>query len=1542
MMSLESTFAAPPKAARQAVKPVESETSDSASAEDDGADKVANIRLNYMDASWSKVLKEVAEATDTELVADVLPTSTKKFSRWDLKRHTRAETLKILNEALAPDNFKLQFKGRLLILTQHKEKAHHEYPAAVLRGGRRDVVNSDSGIQTASAESTSDEASSEENEGVGRTIGLNYVDASWFKVLKDFAAATNTELVADRVPARKYNRWDLKRYSKTDALKILNQALQPENFRLQFKGRFLILNNLKDLGHEYPAAVLRGDSREGSQENREEGKHDAGVKTAAGEKDNRRPKKGAVRHASGEVEEQLPATRETAQEAPSEPVETTVRLKSRDALSISKIMYKAFKPHVEEVDDGDGPQGLRGFLVRRLAPQRGATGTDGSSGSPELPVQFSIGMDRNKNHLIVQASPQETKSIVKFIRTLDAAPKNPQAAVRAVKTTKDAGKIALALQPELDRLSGATRKVAKTKARLDGDDDNQDGDLNTEANEPEAEQPRQRSSTRRGAARGETQDVAKSGSPQALLGSLKGEVRVESVPELGILVITGNQNDVEAVQEVIQEIERLSKGTAPEVRLALLRHVSSEALAALLTTVYERLGNVRNSAVQQSQAISVFPVSRPNAVLVVASKVDMDNVFGLIDDLDQPSDPETEFMVYRLKYAVPSQVVDKVEALYPPQQQAATQNQGTVGLLPRVRIIDDLRTNSVIVQARPRDLREVVHLIEKLDAKDSDSHQIINIFPLNYAVADEVAFTVSSSIQNVLGPSRATAAPTTGQPGQGGQQGANQAGAGAQGQGAAELREVKSTILEFLDKDGTEGRAVRSGILSDIRMTADLRTNSIVVTAPEDSMEFVAMLIKRLDRPSPMMAEIKVFKLKNADATSVQTLLERLFGIQRTGQQGGQGAQGGQQAGQGAVPGLLLAGSEDSSSMLIPLRFSVDVRTNTVIAIGGGGAMVVVDAVVQQLDATDIPQRQNEVYRLKMNAAAQVATAISQFLQTQQQALTAQTDLLSPFEQIEREVIVVAEPNSNSVLISATPRFFKDIKDLIVKLDRTPQQVLIQALIVEVALTNTDEFGMELGLQDSLLFRRSSIPAPVVVTQSVQAPNGNTTQTQNIISETANPGYLFNGANTQLGNNTFNGVSNPSNVAGQALTGFNTLLTNSSLGYGGLILQAGSENINFLLRALAARVRVDVLSRPQIRALDNQQSQIQVGQEIPRINGFTQTGTAGAIVPTVQQRSLGIILQVLPRISPDGLVIMSVQARKDSLDANSVSLGTSTAGTAITSPIVNTTNAQTVVAVNSGQTVILGGMITKQDNVEERKVPILGDIPILGRAFRYDYKQMKRTELLIFLTPRIVKNDEEAEMFKQIEMERMNFIESEAERIHGPLYSMPEYCPPAGDAGSTLPLPDAPAGPEMPSSSNRSEPVPPPPDAKIPGSASTRKNREPHPMPAVDDEEDLDAGYVQTSYRVPQDAVPAKRIGSAIGKSSPLSGKTGPATGKSNPANGKPKATSGNTSPAMSGSKSSKDSDKSALATAKVPTKQKPQKGAVKKKPNPDAERDDS
>jgi type II secretory pathway component GspD/PulD (secretin) len=147
---------------------------------------------------------------------------------------------------------------------------------------------------------------------------------------------------------------------------------------------------------------------------------------------------------------------------------------------------------------------------------------------------------------------------------------------------------------------------------------------------------------------------------------------------------------------------------------------------------------------------------------------------------------------------------------------------------------------------------------------------------------------------------------------------------------------------------------------------------------------------------------------------------------------------------------------------------------------------------------------------------------------------------------------------------------------------------------------------------------------------------------------------------------------------------------------------------------------------------------------------------------------------VTPRITPDGIIAMNVFADKSSLAATGVPIFVNPDGSTIESPIIDQSQAQTTVNVPNGQTIVIGGMITRSDASTEAKVPWLGDLPIIGQAFRYDSSASNRTELLIFLTPRIVLSDLDSELIKQVESERMHVIESDAEELHGPLFSVPE------------------------------------------------------------------------------------------------------------------------------------------------------------------------
>ena len=248
--------------------------------------------------------------------------------------------------------------------------------------------------------------------------------------------------------------------------------------------------------------------------------------------------------------------------------------------------------------------------------------------------------------------------------------------------------------------------------------------------------------------------------------------------------------------------------------------------------------------------------------------------------------------------------------------------------------------------------------------------------------------------------------------------------------------------------------------------------------------------------------------------------------------------------------------------------------------------------------------------------------------------------LVSNVEQLEREVIVIPDTISNNLLVSSSPRYFPDILQMIKKLDAEPKQVVIQALIVEVQLANTDEFGIELGLQSPVLFDRSLKQAPTVQTTTTTAVTGLQTSTQTVLSDEGTPGFNFNNPGVPLGNNVFSTIpgatGSPGIVGGQSLTNFSLGRTNSQLGYGGLVLSAGSSSVNALLRALASKTKIQILSRPQIRALDSQMAEVFVGQTIPTVTSFQTNATTGVISPTLTQRETGIGMQVTSRAHQPG------------------------------------------------------------------------------------------------------------------------------------------------------------------------------------------------------------------------------------------------------------------------------------------------------------------
>lgn len=709
--------------------------------------------------------------------------------------------------------------------------------------------------------------------------------------------------------------------------------------------------------------------------------------------------------------------------------------------------------------------------------------------------------------------------------------------------------------------------------------------------------------------------------------------------------------------------------------------------------------------------VAVVPLIKPNSLLLIGWGDAVAAIKVLIQQLDTPVAAESQSRIFRLKHAAPAEI----------QQTLLTFFSNRGGLGPRIQLATDARTNSLIVYAAPRDLEEIAKLIADIDRPGGEAINRARLFRIENALAGDVAETLQRAIQAVGNGDRAA-------------------------------------VLELQTFDAEGQQILRSGTLRGVQITPNVGNNTIVVTSPIENLELIAALIKQLDTPAGQ-AKIKVFRIVNGDAAALVQTLRSLIPSQTGGTVG--------------TPQLGASGEAG----LAPLRFSVDARSNSIIATGSEGDLRIVEALLAKLDQSTSMQRQTAVYRLKNSPAIDVANAVNQYLFNRRQLESAAPGQTNPFAEIEREVVVVPEPIANKLILAATPRYFEEIQRLIEKLDESPPQVMIQVLIAEVALNDADEFGVELGLQDSVLFDRSLLGDLITTTVNEQTstPAGIVTTTQDVIQAATNiPGFAFNSTQPLGNSGSSNALANAGNVGGQGISNFAVGRANDQLGFGGLVLSASSKNVNVLLRALRESRRVDVLSRPQIRTLDNQPAYIQVGQRVPRIVGSTvnQNGQSNS----VSLENVGLILGVTPRVSPDGTVVMEIDAEKSSLgpEQDGIPVAVSVDGTVIRSPRVDTTTAQATVSAADGETIVLGGLITENGQYVHRSVPVLGEIPILERFFRFDSHLKRRTELLIILTPRVIRSPEDSEQVRQLEMSRMSWCACDVYRLMDDIGYRPE------------------------------------------------------------------------------------------------------------------------------------------------------------------------
>ena len=778
-------------------------------------------------------------------------------------------------------------------------------------------------------------------------------------------------------------------------------------------------------------------------------------------------------------------------------------------------------------------------------------------------------------------------------------------------------------------------------------------------------------------------------------GSLVGSVQVEILDGIDVLILRGNRRDVDQVARIIEEIEQLSVETKPAITVHHLSHVDCLAVAEMVNQLYEDALSARQGSV------SITALVKPNALLLVGRDENVATVVDLVKQLDRPVEPETQFQVFRLEHAGAEAARELIEQFY--------KERG--GLGTKVLVTADYRTNALIVQAGPRDLVEVRAMLARLDVGDSRVVNEVRIFKLNNSIAEDLQPVLEAAIMG-------------------------------DGTGQGQPGDEKSIGLRFVTVDTKGQRLLKSGILTDVRVTADNNANALVVSAPADSMPLIEALVQELDQLPAVEAQIKVFTIVEGDATNLMEMLEALFGTTSQGRASSQPP--------------VRTGAVEGDSSLVQLRFAVDARTNSIIATGSIGDLIVVEGILLKLDEADIRDRRTTVIRLCNAEAAVVAEAINEYLSDESQIKEIESDFKSAMERVEQEVVVVAEPVSNSLIVSATPRFFKEIEALVKDLDKRPPMVMIQVLIAEVGLNDADEFGVELGLQDSLLFDRSLLGVIDTISTTTSDPGQPQVTTQRVVSADNTPGFLFNSTEPLGDSGADQALQNSNLVGSQGISNFSLGRMNNELGFGGLVLSASSEAVSVLIRALQEKRRVDILSRPQIMTLNNEQAHIQVGAQVPRVIGGGTNDSGQSFQTTMED--VGLILGVTPRVSPDNMVVMEVNVVKSEVGPEAEGIPISfSEGQVIRSPQINITTAETTISAADGQTVVLGGLITKSKLSVTRRVPALAEIPILGHLFRYDRTMEERTELLIILTPHVVANEEDADLLAQVESERMSW-----------------------------------------------------------------------------------------------------------------------------------------------------------------------------------------
>lgn len=377
------------------------------------------------------------------------------------------------------------------------------------------------------------------------------------------------------------------------------------------------------------------------------------------------------------------------------------------------------------------------------------------------------------------------------------------------------------------------------------------------------------------------------------------------------------------------------------------------------------------------------------------------------------------------------------------------------------------------------------------------------------------------------------------------------------------------------------------------------------------------------------------------------------------------------------------------------LLLVADKRTNSVLVNGDELQRQRMKSLIKRLD-TPLAQSGNvRVVYLKYANATNLAGVLSRVIQN----IEGIAGIANTASAAKTNATIEADEGTNALIVTADADLMLSLTSVIERLDIRRAQVLVEAIIVEL----TDDDGRALGLQ--WLFLDSD------------------------------KAYGSSSANSLLG-------ATSQGAAGLATDGDPTNLIGALAGTPGQVLgladNGGDVSFNVVLNALSENTDANILSTPSLLTLDNEEASIVVGQNVPFVTGsFTATGNAGSNpdnpFQTIERSSVGITLRVTPHINEGDSLVMEIAQEVSSLTGAATEFDA-------TDVITNERKIETKVLADNGQTVVLGGLI--QDDVQNstQKVPLLGDIPLMGRLFRNTSSSVLKRHLLVFLRPTIIRD----------------------------------------------------------------------------------------------------------------------------------------------------------------------------------------------------------